>query len=226
MSTSDTAAIRDYCEALAEPEGMLFPAAPAATDPLVHELLVSMLVWNASPTQAAAALSRLLDDVVDENELRVCFADDIASLLGPRFPVVEERAERLLRVLNAVYRNEHAMSLDALRDANKRDARTYLDALDGIVPFAAARVFLVGLGGHAFPLDDRMTTMLIDDGVLEDDCDAASASARFERAFRAGEAEPAYRKLEAALNSKSPRPTGGRRKKAAATKTKRSSAKA
>ena len=225
MTTTDHAAIRDYCDALPEPEGPLFPEPAEAGDPLVHELIVSMLVWNATPTQAAAALSRLRDAVVDENELRVCFADDIAGLLGPRYPQVEERAERLLRVLNAVYGEEHAMTLDALRDASKRDARAYLDGLDGLVPFAAARVFLLGLGGHSFPVDDRLLAALIDEGVIEEGCDAAAAMSRFERAFRAGEAEPACRRLEAALNGKSSRPAGTRRKRSGGTKPKRSSAK-
>lgn len=226
MSTTDTAALRSFCDGLPEPDGDLFPAPAAGVDPLVHELILSMLVWNATPSQAAAAMGRLVDSVVDVNELRVCFADDLTALMGPRYPRVEERAERLLRVLNAVFSEEHAMTLEALRDANKRDARAYLDAIDGIVAFAAARVFLLGLGGHAMPMDDRMTEALIERGALPEDTDAAAASSLLERTFRAGEAEAAFRKLESELSQKASRTPSSRRKRGSSeSRPKRSSAK-
>ncbi|MEM1185118.1 MAG: hypothetical protein AAGI53_08945 [Planctomycetota bacterium] len=227
MSTTETSPIRDYCESLPKPEGPLFPEPREGGDPLLHELILSMLVWNATPTQAAAAMGRIAESVVDENELRVCFADDITDLLGPRYPRLEERAERLLRVLNAVYAEEHGMTLEGLRDTSKREARVYLDTLDGIPPFVAARVFLLGLGGHAFPIDERITQLLIEDEIIEAEADAPGTMARFERAFRAGEAGPMYRRLEAALNGKTARSAPTRRKRSAPSspKTKRSAAK-
>lgn len=223
MSTTESAAVRDYFEALPEPDAPPFPAPREGADPLVHELIIAMLAWNATPAQAAAAAQRLADLAVDDNELRICFPDEIAAALGPRYPHVEERAERLCRVLNAVFAEEHAMSLDALRDANKRDARAYIDALDGIVPYAAARLFLLGLGGHAFPVDDRALQALIEDEVLEDGLDVTAAAGRLERAFRAGEAEPAFRRLETALAARSTKPSTAvkRKRPAARSKTKR-----
>ena len=226
MTTTDPAAIKDYLDGLPEPEAALFPEPAEGADPLVDDLVISTLVWNATPTQANAALGRLREAASDYNELRICLPDEVESLLGPRYPLVAERTDRLLRMLNAVFASQHAMTLDVLRDTSKRDAKAFLDELNGILPFIAGRVFLLGLGGHAFPVDDRTAAALVELGLLEDDIDSAGASARCERALRAGEAAPAFRRLEAAMNQKLAKPAAGRRKRAAGgAKPKRSSSK-
>lgn len=133
----------------------------------VEQLIRSFLLWEASVAQADAGYDRLMKGVVDNNDLRVTDADDIAAMLGPRFPRVEERAYRLKESLNDIYEREHAVSLDALKTMSKRDARVYLDALRGMVPFVSARVMLLSLTGHAIPLDDRMLLRLQADEVAE-----------------------------------------------------------
>ncbi len=217
MSQTDTASIlRAYIDELPEleGEGLGLPAPWEGVDPLVHELVVSMLLWNASPQQAAAAMGRLQAAVVDHNELRVLFPDEMTSLLGPRYPMVEERVHRLGLVLNAVFENEHAMTLESLKDAAKRDAKTYLDAVPGLPPFAAARVFLLGLGGHAFPVDERLAAVLIEDEAVEPELDAPGIAAKLERALRAGEAEPAYARLEAYVATRTGKQPRGKKKTA------------
>ncbi len=226
MSQTDTASIlRAYIEELPEPEGegLGLPAPWEGLDPLVHELVVSMLLWNASAQQTAAAMGRLRSAVVDHNELRVLFSDEMTSLLGPRYPQVEERVYRIGLVLNAVFEHEHAMTLDTLKDMPKRDAKVYLDAVRGLPPFAASRVFLLGLGGHAFPVDERLALVLIEDEAVEPDLDAQGIAARLERALRAGEAEPAYARLEAYVATRTGKQP--RKKKTAKSRGKRPSGK-
>lgn len=168
----------------------------ALGEPLTIELLRSMLLWEAGAKHAVAAMQRLAETVVDVNELRICLADEIALALG-RVPMAEERAHRMKLVLCDVYNREHRVSLESLASEGKREAKVYLDSLDAIPPFVASRVLLVGLGGHAFPMDDRLHARLQAAGAVEDGHDALAAAGWAEREFRAGEALGAYFAVEA-----------------------------
>jgi len=173
------------------------PPAPEGVCPVLHELVLSFCHWEATPTQAATAYARLRDGVVDFNELRVCFESELEQLLGPRHPNRELCAARLRAALQEVYIREQELSLASLVSSGKREARAYLDALEGMTPFVSARVVLLALGGHAFPLDDRLRKRLVQEGVLDPSLDAEAAGSWLERQVRAGEAEGVYRRLEA-----------------------------
>ena len=101
--------------------------------------------------------------------------------------------------LNDIYNREHSVSLESLGAMNKRDARAYLDSLEGIPPYVAARTFLIGLGGHAFPLDERLMGVLAaEEALAETDAgDLVTASTWLERQVRSGDAAPALHALEA-----------------------------
>ena len=79
---------------------------------------------------------------------------------------------------------------------NKRDARAYLLSLEGVPTFVAARVILLGLGGHAFPVDTRLVKLLAAEDVLEPKLSPETATGRMERMLRAGEATSAYLAIE------------------------------
>lgn len=169
---------------------------PGYADPVLHELVFSTLVWEAGVSRATAAIEKLKGGIVDYNELRICFVEEATELIGKRYPRVEERCERLRAMLNNVYTNENALSLRHLLDASKREARAYLDALQGVPHFVAARVTAVALGGHAFPFDDRLAGSLVKHGALEPGTVPEAASGKAERVFRAGESLPAYTLIE------------------------------
>jgi len=170
--------------------------AASPEDPLL-ELVRSFLLWEAPRSKAELAMKRVQQAVVDINELRVCFPEEIIAILGERYPRVEERAQRLRAVLNDIYIREHAVSLDKLKSAGKREARQYLDSLDGMPQFVAARVFLLALGGHAVPLDDRMIARLAAEGVLEPGAAVEKAASALERHVKAGEAAELHMLLQA-----------------------------
>ncbi|MEM0983257.1 MAG: hypothetical protein AAGI17_04835 [Planctomycetota bacterium] len=169
---------------------------PTHGDRLVDELVRALLQWEASHSQARAAYQRLLSSVIDYTELRICFPADVAKVLGPRYPRVEERCERLRCALNDIAAREQSLSLARLGEMNKRDAKQYVESIEGLPKFVAARVVLFGLGGHAFPLDDRLLDHLIGAELFEPDTDVDSAAAKIERALRAGEAADGYDLLE------------------------------
>lgn len=172
------------------------PATPDGGDAIVQELLLSFLMWEAGPGRAEAALKRLLHTVVDYNELRVCLPDELADAIGDRFPRALERCARLRSALNDIYRREHAVALQRLHTMPKRDAWQYLASLEGVPGFVAARVTLLPLGGHAFPLDERLHAALRDEKAIPPELTVDEASGWLERQFHAGEAAPAYLAIE------------------------------
>jgi len=186
----------------ADPRNVVAPAQTLdGADALVHEVVFSMLAWEATRAKAISALKHLSSALVDYNELRVCLPDEVASALGPRYPLVEERSERILAVLGDIYRHQHAMSLAHLQTINKREARVYLDSLDGITPYVANRVALLALGAHAMPVDGRIRGVLIRERVVDESLGVEAVCGWIERQFRAGEILGVYLALEAAAHS-------------------------
>lgn len=160
------------------------PEPPDAFDQVVHQLVYSMLLWEASSGQSRAAFKRLRESVVDYNELRVCIADEIGHMLGDRYPLALERALRLRTTLNDLFNRQHAVALAHLKDSPKREARAALDALDGIPPFVAARVALIEFDAHALPCDERLRDLLAKEGVAEDDAPPHEVASWLERHVR------------------------------------------
>lgn len=175
-------------------------------EPILDELVRSMLLWEAGVKHAASACKRLREACVDENELRICLPDEIAQMLGPRFPAAELHAERLRLALNEVFSREHAMTLASLGELSKRDARSYLESLPSVPGFVRNRVLLLALGAHAMPIDSRISAALKDLGHDHDAGDLDGVAAQLERAVRATDAAHVYAALEHLATGKRPNP--------------------
>lgn len=177
----------------------------AGLEPLVAELIASFLAWEAGPARAEGAMRRLLASVVDTNELRVCLPDELASFIGARYPRAQERMARLKSALNDLYRREHAVTLAPLLTMPKRDARAYLESLEGVPGFVAARVTLLGLDGHAFPVDERIAAALRGEQAAPTDAGPDAVASWLERQVHSGEAREAYLVVEAWLRERAAR---------------------
>lgn len=179
---------------------------PEGHDPLVWQLVFSFMCWESSAQKAAQATRKLHAGVIDYNELRVCLPDELIALIGERYPRAPERVQRLRSTLNDLYRREHTVSLQHLPALPKREARAYLDSLEGLPPYIASRLMLLNLGGHAFPLDERLyLTLLEEQAVPAGEFDEVAGW--LERTIHAGEALESYLLLEAWLNDRpAPRP--------------------
>jgi hypothetical protein len=130
-----------------------------------------------------------LDRAGDQRNSPDWLAEHFAAAFGERYPRGYERALRLRSSLHDVFNREHALSLGRIGELSKREARGYLESLDGTPAYVASRVFLLGLGGHAIPVDQRIADLLAEEAVLSDDVtDADSAASWLERQVRAGEA--------------------------------------
>lgn len=174
----------------------LFPDARLTQDALLNELVVSMLLWETSAAHAAKAIERINEELVDLNELRVCLPEELSSIIGVRMPRSLERAQRMIAVLNEIYNRENALTLAQLREMNKRDAQEYLSSIDGLPPYAAARVILFGMDWHAFPLDERLAKMLSTEGVITQGESVENQNAQLERGVRASDSAKSYSLIE------------------------------
>ena len=174
------------------------PAAPPTlAEPILGDFLMAFLSWETTSARAAAAIRRITNSVVDLNEFRVCLPDEIVGIIGDRYCMAAERAERLRAALNEIYRREHALSLASLRDAPKRDARAYLESVPGVPGYVAARVLLLALAAHAAPVDGRIGRALAAAGLIDSPSQTAEGAAILERRVRAGTLRDAYLSLQA-----------------------------
>ncbi|MEZ6318937.1 MAG: hypothetical protein R3B49_09325 [Phycisphaerales bacterium] len=174
MSTDAGAALTKLIEQLTarhgpEPADPSADLCPNGCDGPLHELVYSFMLWEASHELAGGAVSGLLEAFVDYNELRICYPEEMVPALGAKYPRAEERCARLHAALHDIFVRENGVSLARLRDQGKRDARAFLGALEGVPGFVAARVAVVSLGAHAFPVDDRISAILLGAGVGEED---------------------------------------------------------
>ena len=163
----------------------------------IEEIVFSFLLWESATNRAEHALKRLLDSSLDLNELRVTRPEDVSQLLGKTYPLADERADRMHAALNDLYNREHAVSLETAVAMPKREGRKYVESLDGIPPFVAARVALMVLGAHAVPLDERTLKRLVEAGVADEDADLESTAARLERHIKAADGARAHGLLQA-----------------------------
>lgn len=171
------------------------PVAPTPTlsdDAVLDEFVHSMLLWESTAALANAAWQRLVARVVDANELRVCSPREVVEILGPTYPLVYDRAERLHAALTDAFRGQHKLTQTSLGEHGKREARAFLQAIDGTPDFVAARVVLLQLSGHAAPVDGRVLRRLTESNVVPRGRSCTEASTLVERHVRAGELAEFY----------------------------------
>ena len=164
---------------------------PELTNP-TEELVVSCLSMYTTESRGKTALAKLLTHFVDINELRVGRKDEVMDVLGKSFPHSAEVTEMILGLLGAVYENSDDMDMLGLREGGKRDAKGFLESLNGISAYAVARVMLLSLGAHAFPVHPHMLTMLQKEDVAHPEATVEEAQSFLERHISATEALEVY----------------------------------
>lgn len=191
------------------------------TGPTV-QLILAFLQWEATTRQAETAYGKLMAELVDLNELRISLDDELIAIIGPRYPMADERIARLREALHEVYLREYDVEMHSVLDANKRDQRRYLDTLPGITPYVAAQVMLLAFGGHAVPVDEKLLDLLADaDAVPEDVTDPAPAEAWLSRQIKAGDSVEAHLLFQAWSDTTKPRRKRTTRRTAAKKTTKK-----
>lgn len=166
-------------------------------EPILGEFLRAFLAWESTGSRAQVALKRIEDSVVDFNELRICLPDELIRLMGDRYPRVEERALRMRASLNDLYLRQHAVTLEHLRDLPTKDAKGFLESLDGVPRYVSSRVLLICLGGHAAPVDGRICRRLVEAKLVDDAAAPESAAIMLEKKTRTEDLPDLYRLLQA-----------------------------
>jgi len=163
---------------------------PPAMDRLeaVSQLVLAFLQWNAGRDVADQAHMKLLDEVVDNNELRVSFPSDVVEIIGARYPKAQERAERLYDALNGIFRREHATSLDSLATQPKDLVVDYLQSLPGMTPYVVDSVRALSFDQQAIPVDDKLHHQLIKHGVVPEGSELEAVAAALAKVAPAGQA--------------------------------------
>ena len=160
-----------------------FPGVTDATQVLIQ----SFLVWEWNGSRASSTWARMVEDVTDLNELRVTVVDDYLEYFGGGCPRAEERADRLRATLRGVFHREHSTDLSGPAGGPKKEFREYLDSLEGMTPFVAARTALIAAGSHAVPVDERTLRLLVKSGVVDADATIDSASQSMSRLVTAAQ---------------------------------------
>jgi len=195
---------------------------PDADDP-VAVLVQSWLLWETTTARAIPAYQALRERFVDFNDLRVSMSDEIVDALPSRYPAAAERAERLRATLRGIYLREHAVSLESVRDQGKRDARKYVESLEGVVPYVSARLVLLAFGTHVIPVDGALLARLREEDVVDENATDSDASGVLTRAVKAGDGEAVHASLQAWVEAGA---TGGSKKGRSAAASAATTAKA
>jgi len=167
-----------------------------STDPILRELVFSMLMWESSIEYALKGIEHISAELIDLNELRVCTPEELSTILSTRMPKSLDRSLRLIRILNTIFQRENKLSLVHLREMSKREAIEYLWSIDGMPPYVSSRVILLELGWHAFPVDDRLAKLLAKQKITDSSLDINQQTQRLERGVRANEALRYYTLIE------------------------------
>src|SRR3954468_8506129 len=156
----------------------LIKAAPARkmepVDPLTR-LIRAFLEYDCDEARTATAERKIMENMVDFNELRVTPAIELAALLGVRYPFAESRCSALHRTLQSIFDREHQMRLDRLKEMKKTEIRPYFQSLAGISPYVEAAVCVDAFGVAAAPVDTKLLLWLVSKEVLPEGLDLKTA---------------------------------------------------
>ncbi len=133
---------------------------PPAPVTVIAAAVHATMLWEASLSEADAALQQLTQHFADHNDMRVALPSHLIHAIGSEYPLAVERVLRLKSWLSDLYRRSNSLDLEYLRDLSKADARRELLTLHGLPDFAAAHVTVWSLGGHAIPVDERLLSLL------------------------------------------------------------------
>ncbi len=172
------------------------PSPEWCTDPLVHELVFSMMLWESSIENAVKAMAKIHAEFVDYNELRVCFPHEIEALLGSRYQRAEDRSTRLIDSLRQIYFTHQRLTLEPLREMSKREARDFLVSIESLPRFVVSRILLLGLEAHALPMDAKIARALHKADLIKSAKNPDTIAVTLERSIRANQSLETYTRME------------------------------
>lgn len=132
---------------------------PTYDDP-IDAIVYAVISERMKRPTANTAHKRCMTYFVDLNDLRVSRPVEICSIFGRDTDETRRAASTLIRVLTAVYDQQHDISLQLLEKVGKRQAKQDIEELDGITHFVVNYCVVTVFKGHAIPLTERMIEFL------------------------------------------------------------------
>ena len=164
------------------------PQIPGPDDPL-RRLAIAILSVGCSDEEAERGIDRALTVMADWNEMRVSSAYELNKATGNTIPQGVQRCQQLIDALQSIFDRENRLSLDRLKSMGRREARQYLEQLDGVDEHAAASVLLWSLGGCAIPVNNRLLAALREADLVNPTAHRAEVQAFLERHVGAADAK-------------------------------------
>lgn len=127
-------------------------ASPIAGRTVIEQLLFACCLEGAHHDVAEEAFAALVHTFFDWNEVRVTSISELSEVMAS-LPDPRAAANRIKRVLHAVFEATFNFDLEDLRKKNLGPTVTWFEKLDGTTPFVVSYVVQAALGGHSIPID-------------------------------------------------------------------------
>jgi endonuclease III len=153
-----------------------------AERPVLEHLLFACCLEDARREAAEEAYAALVHTFFDWNEIRVTSISELAEVMAA-LPDPRAAANRVKRVLHAVFEGTYAFDLEDKRKKTLGPTLKWFEKLDGTTRFSVAYVTQAALGGHSIPIDTGTMTVLGILGLVSDKDAAEGVVPGLERAI-------------------------------------------
>jgi endonuclease III len=126
---------------------------------VVEHLLFACCLEDAHHDAAEEAFAGLVHTFFDWNEVRVTSISELSEVMAC-LPDPRAAANRVKRVLHAVFEATFNFDLEDTRKKNLGPTVKWLEKLDGTTHFTVAYVVQGALGGHSIPIDSGTMAVL------------------------------------------------------------------
>jgi endonuclease III len=148
------------------------PAPSNASRSVMEHLLFACCLEDAHHEAAEEAFAAMVHTFFDWNEVRVTSISELSEILA-RLPDARAAANRIKRVLHAVFEATFNFDLEDKLKKNLGPTITWFEKLDGATRFTVAYVVQAALGGHSIPIDTGTIAVLrVLDAVTDKDVTA------------------------------------------------------
>ena len=127
--------------------------------PVLEHLLFACCLENAHYEPAEETYAAIKHTFFDLNEIRVTSISELSEVMS-ELPDPRAAANRLKRILQAVFEATYSFDLEEYRKKNLGPTVKWLDKLDGTTKFSVAYVVQSALGGHSIPIDSGVLGVL------------------------------------------------------------------
>jgi endonuclease-3 len=128
------------------------PSAPPGDRAVLEHLLFACALEDARYEQAEEAFAALKHTFYDWNEVRVTSISELSEVMAT-LPDPRAAANRIKRVLHAIFEELYCFDLEDKRKKNLGPTVKWLEKLDGTSRFVVAYVIQAALDGHSIPVD-------------------------------------------------------------------------